>query len=68
MSKFSERLKELREEKNLTIKELSQELGVSDVAVGRWERGDRVPSIESLELLVRFFGVTAGYLIGTEDY
>ena len=67
MSIFSSRLKELREDKGLTLKELGNQVGISDVALGRWERATRIPSIESLMILVKFFGVTAGYLLGLED-
>ncbi|MBQ5929696.1 MAG: helix-turn-helix transcriptional regulator, partial [Clostridia bacterium] len=34
---FAERLKELRLEKNLSLKELAKEIGVSDIAISRWE-------------------------------
>ena len=64
---FAERLKELREENNLTISELGREIGVSAMAISRWEREIRIPNIESLFLLAEFFKVSADYLCGLED-
>ena len=64
---FAERLKELREENNLTITELGREIGVSAMAISRWEREIRIPNIESLFLLAEFFKVSADYLCGLED-
>ena len=64
---FAERLEELREEKNLTIVELGKEIGVSAMAISRWEREMRMPNIESLFLVAKFFKVSADYLCGLED-
>lgn len=68
MSKFPQRLKELREEKGLTIKMLAKDLGVSDIAIGRWEKGLRTPNIDSLILVANYFNVSADYLLGLKDY
>lgn len=67
MSIFAERLKELREERNLTLKKLAKEIGVTDIAISRWENNLRVPNIDNLYLLAKYFGVSADYLIGLED-
>jgi len=68
MRKFSTRIKELREEKGLTKTQLAQTLKLSDNIVGRWESGERMPSIDTLSLLADFFGVTTDYLLGRTDY
>lgn len=67
MAKFTQIFKELREEKELSQEELSKKLGIHQKTISRWERGIQLPNIESLEVLARFFGVTAGYLIGMEE-
>ena len=36
MNKFAERLKELREERNLTQYELSKKLNISTACINRW--------------------------------
>lgn len=67
MTQFCERLKELRKYENLSYAELGQELGVSGTAIARWENGKRIPNIESLYAIAKFFGVTSDYLLGLED-
>ena len=67
MNKFAERLKELRQEHNISLKKLAKEIGVSDIAISRWENELRIPNIESLIALAQYFGVTADYLLGLED-
>ena len=67
MKIFAERLKELRIERNLSLKQLAKEIGVSDIAISRWENQLRIPNIEVLVTIARFFGVTTDYLVGLED-
>ncbi len=67
MNVFSIRLKELREEMGLSISQLAKNIGYSDVAVGRWERGLRQPNIEALIALAKYFKVSTDYLCGLED-
>ena len=67
MNKFAERLKELREEKNITISELSKQINISSACISRWEKGLRIPNIDSIIVLCEYFGCTAGYIIGIED-
>lgn len=67
MKIFAERLKELRIEKNLSLKEVAKGIGTSDVAISRWENELRIPNIENLYSIAKFFGVSADYLIGLED-
>lgn len=68
MKIFAERLKELREEKGLSISQLAKEIGVSAIAVSRWENCLRTPSIEILRILCIYFKISADYLIGLTDY
>ena len=67
MKIFAQRLKELRLEKNLSLKDLAKGIGTSDVAISRWENELRIPNIENLYLIAKFFGVSADYLIGLEN-
>lgn len=64
---FGERLKDLREEQQLSAVKLSKELGVDDTTIGRWEKGLMVPNIIHLYRIAVYFGVSADYLIGLED-
>lgn len=67
MKIFCERLKELRLEKDLSTVQLAKELKISDSTITRWENGLRVPSIDNLYIIAKYFKVTADYLIGLED-
>ena len=67
MSKFSERLKELREEKGLTQKELAKELAMTDGAICLWESGKRAPSFDNAIIVSKYFNVSLEYLAGLED-
>lgn len=64
---FAKRIKELREEKGLSLAMLGGELGVSGVAIGRWEREARIPTIETLVLFSKYFEVSTDYLLGLSD-
>lgn len=57
---------ELRKEKNLTQKDLANELNVSDKAISRWETGKGFPDVDSLQSLSKFFGITINELLAGE--
>ena len=67
MAKFSERLKELRLEKNLTQTAVAKATELSQNAIAQWESEKRVPNANAVITLARFFGVSADYLLGEED-
>ena len=64
---FSVKLKELRLEKNLLQKQLAAELGVTQACIGKWETGDREPSLDDLIKVAKYFAVSTDYLLGLED-
>ena len=66
------RLKELRHEKNLTLKEVSSQLEqnnlkISPDALAKYERGDREPRLETWEKLANFWEVSVPYLQGLDQ-
>ena len=67
MKIFCERLKELRQDKNMSITQLAKALDVNASTVTRWENNLRVPVIDQLYKIAVFFGVSSDYLIGLED-
>lgn len=67
MSKFKERLKELRIEKNLTQKQLSKKLNISEDSIYNWENGRSEPSITDLINLSIILDVTIDYLVGKTE-
>ena len=68
MNIFAERLKDLRTDKKLSLKQLAKELDVSDVAIGRWEKQLRIPNIIELKKIAEFFNVSADYLLGLQEF
>lgn len=62
-----EKIKELRLEKKLSQKELATIIGCNQTAIGKYERGDLEPNINTLTLLSKYFNVSIDYLIGIED-
>ena len=68
MKEFGERLKELRTEKNISATKLGKMIGVDGTTVLRWESEQMNPTIDKLTLICKFFGVTADYLLGLEDW
>lgn len=67
MEIFAERLKELRNEKGISIFQLAMDTGFSVAAISRWENKMRVPKIEVLPVLAKYFKVSTDYLLGLED-
>lgn len=68
MEKFSERLRDLRKEKGLSIMQVSQATGLSQTAIVYWENGQRVPNAQAVVVLAEFYGVSTDYLLGLKDY
>lgn len=61
---FGERLKKLRIQHNLTLRELAEQINVSYSTLGNYERNVREPSYDMLNCIADFFGVDVGYLLG----
>ena len=55
---FSQTLRRLRLEKNLTQEQLANILGVSVQSVSRWECGNTLPDVMLLPEIARLYGVT----------
>ena len=67
-NKFFERLAHLREEKNITRKQLAERLGVSVRLVSYWENNKRECDFDMLIKLADVLDVTIDFLLGREDY
>lgn len=59
-----ERLKELRLERNLSQRQVAEQIGVSASVISGYENGDRTPSIETLLSLSYFYKCSIDYLVG----
>lgn len=62
-----ERLRKLRESKNITQKEMSDFLGVDRTTYVKYETGSSEPNFLTLAKLADYFNVTTDYLLGRED-
>ena len=66
MNKFSERLKELREEKKLSRIQLAKMLDVSVRLISYWENNQRECDFDMLIKIATVFSVSADYLLGLD--
>ena len=67
MKVFAERLKELRQEKGLSIQGLAKEVGIGSSSLCRWENCQADVKGSQLIILARYFRVSTDYLLGLED-
>lgn len=56
--RISQNISRLRKNAKLTQLEFAEKINYSDKAVSKWENGDSIPSIEALEKICIFFGIT----------
>ncbi|MGF9909518.1 helix-turn-helix domain-containing protein [Brevibacillus porteri] len=67
-SVFGDRLRSLREAKDMKQEELGEIAGVGKATISGYEKGKRFPDFEKLVLMANHFGVTTDYMLGrTED-
>ena len=64
---FFIRLKELREEKELSQMELAKKINIPQATIARYELGKTQPRAEEIIKICNFFNVTSDYFLGLED-
>lgn len=62
-----ERLKELRIERGLKLKEVAEYMNVTIRAISRYEDGTREPSVDMIVKFCKLYNVSADYLLGLTD-
>lgn len=62
-----EKLRELRKEKGISLKELGAAMGVAESTMSLYENGKRQPDHETLLKLAEYFNVTVDYLLRGND-
>lgn len=67
MSKFSNRLKELREKRELLSKDLAKIICVEPATITNWEKGNRFPKDDILIKIADYFDCSLDYLLGRTD-
>ena len=65
---LGQRLRELREEKGFTQKELAKELNIHSVTYLHYEKEQREPPLTLLATIAKFYDVSVDYLLGLSDY
>lgn len=67
MSSLGERLRNLREKRNLKQNEVANKLGISSVNLSRYEKDKRTPSRKIIYKLAKFYEVSPSYLLFGSD-
>ena len=60
---LKEKLRALRQQKNITQEALANHLGITPQSVGKWERGEGFPDITLLPKIAFYFDVTVDELL-----
>ncbi|MBQ7505237.1 MAG: helix-turn-helix transcriptional regulator [Ruminococcus sp.] len=61
--KFSDKLRFLIEERNLTQKQVAQDLNIAPSTMGGYVQGMSQPDFDTLKILAEYFDVTSDYLL-----
>ena len=61
---LAERLKKLRNDKDVFQKDVASYLGITTSAYGFYEQGERTPDPETLQKLADYFECSVDYLLG----
>jgi len=64
---FGQRLREIRESRGLSLKELAERTEAHVSNLSCYETGKRIPSLELFIRIATVLGVTADYLLGSVD-
>lgn len=64
--KFCEKLKLLREEKEMSLAEFANLLGTSKQVISRYERGENTPKITTVAHYAEVLGVSLQYLVNDD--
>lgn len=60
-----ERVKDLAKKRNKNLKQVAEEIGLSENAFYKWK--NQSPKAETLQKVADYFGVTTDYLLGRTD-
>lgn len=61
---FATRLKQIRTEKNIKREVIAEKIGTSSAIIGRYERGERTPSVDIAKKIAKALNVSLDYLVG----
>lgn len=61
---FSDRIRQLRYERQLRQVEVAKVLGIDRSQLSKWEHGDQEPGLDAIGAISRFYGVSIDWLFG----
>ena len=64
---FSMRLKQLRQESNVTQVQFAKFMDITDRTLRNYEAGRMEPALSTLAKIAEYFNVTTDYLLGLSD-
>ena len=68
MTKFGNRLKELRKEKGISQQKLALEIHYSQSVVCDWENNKMDPAASAIVAVADYFGVSTDFLLGRKEF
>lgn len=66
--KFGDVLRDLLDERNLSQKQLADDLSISASAVGNYVRNNREPDFETLKKIAEYFRVSTDFLLDCQSH
>ncbi|MYU82986.1 helix-turn-helix transcriptional regulator [Lactobacillus salivarius] len=66
--KPNNRLREIRLSKDLTLKKVADDIGISENLIGKYEREEREPKLKTWIKLADYFNVSVSYLQGLTGF
>jgi len=67
MKTFGQRLRHLREEKDMSQIDMGKELNIANSTLSLYESGGREPDFVTLKKIAEYFNVTTDYLLARTD-
>lgn len=64
---YAQKIRDLREDKDLTQAQIAQLLGTNKNQVGKYERGEQELPIRHLITLAKFYNVSTDYILGMQQ-
>ena len=68
MEILAKNLKQIRLEKHLSQKDISNALNIAVSTYANWEQGRRDPSLDDLVKITNYLEVSSDFLLGREEY
>ncbi len=67
-NELGKRIKELREYKKTTQKDLAKAIGTDQTRIAKWEKGQIEPDCDTIVKVADYFNVSTDYLLGRKDF